>query len=134
MAVEIFGTQNSDGTASAQRIIVSTSTAALENLRQQMMDRFRENTTTPQNGPDQSSPQQQDGQRQPDGQFTQRRFANGTASAQRSGLGGFRGQVAANLIGEILSKDDTSLTIKLTDGGSKIVFYSTSTPIFQLNP
>jgi len=40
------------------------------------------------------------------------------------------GQRGANFIGgEIIAKDDKSVTVKLPDGGSKILFFSASTEI-----
>lgn len=51
------------------------------------------------------------------------------------GIGGMRnGQGAGVTVGQILSNDNTSLTIKLPDGGSKIVFYNNSTNITKNTP
>jgi hypothetical protein len=48
----------------------------------------------------------------------------GTPSGQRGGIGG-----AVN--GQVLNKDDKSLTVKLRDGSSKIVLFSDKTAVSQ---
>ena len=45
------------------------------------------------------------------------------------GVGGGRGGRGGFTVGQVLSKDATSLTIQLRSGGSQIVFYSPTTPI-----
>ncbi len=53
----------------------------------------------------------------------------------RFGQNGPGGQIrimGGGSVGEVVSKDETSLTLKLLDGGSKIVFLSASTTVNKM--
>jgi hypothetical protein len=59
-------------------------------------------------------------------------FANGQAGARRGiGAGNVQGASFRPVSGQIISMDDKSITVKLTDGSSKIVLLNDSTTINQ---
>lgn len=63
--------------------------------------------------------------------FSPQNFNGGNFQGNRkNGAGAQKGLAFLN--GEILSKDDKSVTIKLRDGGSQIIFFTASTTIGKI--
>lgn len=59
-------------------------------------------------------------------------FGNGQFPGNPAGMGGMRTSMGGGLTaGEIISKDATSITIKMQDGSTKIVLVSDSTQIMK---
>jgi hypothetical protein len=62
--------------------------------------------------------------------FARQNFGGQQMGANMGGLAGGRSQRGSGFAsGEIIAKDEKSITVKLPDGGSKIVFYSNTTEI-----
>lgn len=65
-------------------------------------------------------------------------FAQGGGNMRFGGAGGANGQtgggrMAGAVAGEITAKDDTGFTLKLRDGGSRIVFTASSTTVGKMS-
>lgn len=135
--VVIMGSTNSDGTITAQQIMIGE----MPSFTGMFATGTRERVSSVPNGD--NHPQFQppaEGILPPEGVQFQRRAEenNGNwgsgdrSSEKRTHPTRMSGQ--AMIVGEILKKDKVSLIIKVTDGGSKIVFYSDKTEIFFLQP
>ncbi len=61
--------------------------------------------------------------------FNQRMGESRFAGGDGVNMHGSQGTETNVVVGEIIAKDDTSITIKLPDGGSRIVFFTQSTVI-----
>lgn len=59
-------------------------------------------------------------------------FGASAGAGFRGGAGGGQRSDGGFTVGEIISKDEKSVTVKLQDGGSKIVFFSDSTSISKM--
>ncbi|MFH1522365.1 MAG: hypothetical protein ABIE43_00925 [Patescibacteria group bacterium] len=150
--IMVMGTENSDGSVASNQIIIGNSPDDFNNLAGNMLPGGRRATSTDNLPSGQSAPntngQQPDfsqfqnmseeeranlrAQRTGNSNLTPEErasFAAGRTGGQ-TGNGRFgAGQNMARINGEIIDKDDAIITLKLKDGGSKLIFFSEKTSI-----
>ena len=143
--VLVMGTENADGSISAERIIVGDSNTDWEKVLPQQKsgsDNQTEQVQPAQGNAEnaQIQPSQDQGGQRPDfSQFQnlseEERQKLRDARAAQGGTGGKGAgsarQGIAQLNGEIISKDDSSFTLKIENGGSKLIFFSSSSKILK---
>lgn len=142
--VTIMGTENSDGSVIATNVLVGDETQLAEimsKMRNNMPQRNAvdsSDTNNRQFTAQMPSGGRTDFQNMTEEERTKMREkwgANGgnVGGQQRAGgqvAGGKRGG-QARISGEIFSKDDAGITLKLSNGGSKLIFFSNDTQILK---
>lgn len=135
--IMIMGTENSDKTVSAQRILIGADEIDFGDMarntrlpdrpvQDQAPNQLPLDNKTKRSNFEQFqdlSPEQRD-------QLRQEMQPGGSIRGERP-FGADQGRV--NLRGEIINKDGSSLTLKLEDSGSKLVFFSGETVVSKFN-
>ncbi|MBU4482229.1 hypothetical protein KKC16_02145 [Patescibacteria group bacterium] len=129
----IMGTENSDNSISANQIMIGNTASDFQNMNQ-----MRRPTSTAEINNNQLQPsagfngQRPNFQNMSDEERAKMReqmvVGGGTAGGGRVRSGNMGGG-ATRLVGEILDKDESTITLKLKDGGSKLIFFSEDTNV-----
>ena len=136
----VMGAESDDGSITAQRIMIgNVETNFAEIAPIQMRVRIGEengdgsnnqNFQRPQGMPDSQSMSDEERTK-----FREQMMAE-RGGERPEGMGNFQqrntGQTTARITGEIIAKDDESITIKLDEGGSKFVFFSDSMVVLKI--
>ncbi len=136
--VLVMGTENDDGSVSADRIMIGDIETDFNQMGRGMPSRQEEGDS---NDLPNRMPQMPEGEQPNFEQFQnmteeervkfreERMVQRGTGGMMRTNNSG---QNIVRLNGEIIDQDNGVLTLKLEDGGSKLVFFSESTNILKI--
>ncbi|PIR93474.1 hypothetical protein COT99_00625 [Candidatus Falkowbacteria bacterium CG10_big_fil_rev_8_21_14_0_10_43_10] len=138
--VMVMGTANSDNSISANRVIIGDSSIDWQNFSQPMAPPIQEDdgsgrpaTSQPTSNFSGQRPDMENFQNMSEEERAKLReemaTRRGTAGAARPNRGGAG---MARINGEIISRDEATITLKLAEGGSKLIFLSESTAVMKI--
>ena len=136
--VLVMGSENSDGSISANQIMIGSNETNFEEMGREMRPNIDNNGSNDQTF---QPPADVQGQRPNMEQFQnmseeERQKFREEMMAQREASGMTRpSNIGGNMVrlnGEIINKDDQTITLKLEEGGSKLIFVSEATNVLKL--
>jgi len=136
----VMGTENSDGSISANQVMIGDAETDFENMGRAMFRPVDDSGGNQGIGEEPKQPTAVSGQRPDFAQMQnmseeERTEAMEKMRAQREANGGVSlrnmGGDIARISGEIIDKDESVITLKLAIGGSKLIFYSSETKVLK---
>lgn len=133
-----MGSENSDGSIIADQIIFSSTEIDFENIVGSMRTQTNNNsddqninnqTHQPLDNTNNTRPNLEEMQNMPEEERINM-IENMRAQRGEGGISNMRKSII-RLSGKLINKDETTITIELNDGGSKLIFYSDDTKILK---
>ncbi len=118
--VLVMGTENGDGSVSANQIVIGNDESDFENMAGPLIKDGENNDVQPEKDKSEMSEEER-------AKFREEKRAEKEASGQS-----IKGGNATRVTGEIIDKDDTTITLKIEEGGSRLIFYSDETKVLEL--
>ncbi len=118
--VLVMGTENSDGSISANQIVIGNDESDFKNMAGPLIKDDENNDVQPEKNKSEMSEEER-------AKFREEKMAEKEASGES-----IKSDNTTRVTGEIFDKDDTTITLKIKEGGSRLVFYSDKTKVLRL--
>ncbi len=117
--VLVMGTENSDSSISANQIVIGDNESYFEDMAGSSTKDSESDDTRLENKSEMSEEER--------AKFREEKMAEKEASGES-----IKGGNTTRVTGEIIDKDNTTITLKIQEGGSRLIFYSDETKVLRL--
>ncbi len=115
--VLVMGTENSDGSISANQIVIGNDESDFKNMAGPLIKNNENNDVQPEKNKSEMSEEER-------AKFREEKMAEKEASGEN-----IKGGNTIKVTGEIIDKDNITITLKIQEGGSRLIFYSDETKV-----